>query len=127
MDSGLVLPVDLVDAASSLSPSIDPLSFVGVFRLAVDPLGLSGVLAPEPGILDFSEVLRDRDEPCVSDLENEGYEERFGPSLDAFPSLDGWLPMIRILFSYYLLLLIYRLLLSASLLAFCFLRAEGYG
>jgi len=71
-DSGLALPDDFVDAASSLSPSIDSFSVAGLFKLAVDPLGLSGDLAPEPGILDFSELLSDLDEPCVSDLENEG-------------------------------------------------------
>jgi len=82
---------DLTEAASDLSPG---------FSSVVDPLGLSVDFCP--GIFDLIAVRNERDDSFVSDLLNDGYESREGPSPVgvslpprlASLSLEGWLPMM---------------------------------
>lgn len=100
-EGGLLLPPDLTEAASDLSPMVSAFSLAGEFKLAEDALGLSCDRGTDPGIFDFIELRNDLEEPWVSDFENDGYESRFGPSpvgvllLAPGSPFDGWLPMFK--------------------------------
>jgi len=92
----LPLAEDLTEAASDLSPR---------FSSVVDPLGLSVDFCP--GIFDLIAVRKERDDSFVSDLLNDGYESREGPSpvgvsrppRFASLSFDGWLPMVVVCYN----------------------------
>lgn len=75
---------DFTEAASPESPTIE---FLGLSTL------------PLPGILDRN-PRKERVESLVSDLLNEGYDERASPEGEPFldeapPSLEDWLPIVN--------------------------------
>lgn len=86
--AGLSLRRVGVDAPGAASVS------VGLVRLVVDDRAPSLLV---PGILALRELLTDREEPWVSDFENEGRDSSRGPRpdalflllLEASPSLEG--------------------------------------
>ena len=67
----LALVVDLIDAASDLSPLPEAVPSTPAIT-DVDALGLS--VFPLPGIFDLMAPLREREDSLVSDLLNDGYD-----------------------------------------------------
>ena len=67
----IALVVDLIDAASDLSPFPEPIPSAAAIA-DVEALGLS--FFPLPGIFDLMAPLMERDDSFVSDLLNDGYD-----------------------------------------------------